>query len=137
MNQASLHFTSDVTVIDAVRDFVRDHAAASGFGDESVYSLQLAIVEAVTNVIVHAYEGEMGHPIWLEVEADASGMTFVLRDQGRGFDMKAHPDPDLKRHMAEHIRGGLGVYLMRKLMDELELRREGAYNILRMRKFLD
>jgi len=132
-----MRFTSDVTVIDAVRDFVRDQAAAGGFGDESVYSLQLAIVEAVTNVIVHAYEGELGHPIWLDVELDEAGMTVVLRDQGRSFDLKTFPDPDLKRHLTDHIRGGLGVFLMRKLMDELELRRDGAFNVLTMRKRLE
>jgi serine/threonine-protein kinase RsbW len=132
-----MQFTSDVTVIDAVRDFVRDQAASSGFKDESVYSLQLAVVEAVTNVIVHAYEGELGHPIWLDVERDEGGLTFTLRDRGRGFDMKAHPDPDLKRHLAENIRGGLGVFLMRRLLDELELRRDGSCNVLRMRKRLD
>jgi serine/threonine-protein kinase RsbW len=136
MAQATFEFTSDVTVIDAVREFVKNQADARGFEEENVYSLQLAVVEAVTNVIVHAYEGELGHPIWLEAEPDEAGLTFVLRDQGRQFDIVAHPDPDLKRHMAERIKGGLGVYLMRKLMDELELRREGAFNILRMRKRL-
>jgi serine/threonine-protein kinase RsbW len=136
MQEASLHFTSDVAIIESVREFVKGHAAANGFGDENVYTLQLAVVEAVTNVIVHAYEGEIGHPIWLEAQVDADALTFVVRDQGREFDLRSHPDPDLKRHMADKIRGGLGVYLMRKLMDELELRREGPFNVLRMRKRL-
>lgn len=123
-------------MIDVVRDFVRDQAAASGFGDENVYSLQLVIVEAVTNIIAHAYRGELGHPIWLDIESDGGGLTFVLKDQGSPFDLRSHPDPDLKRHLAEHVRGGLGVFLMRRLMDELEMRREGTYNVLRMRKHL-
>ena len=136
-HQASIHFTSDVAVIESVREFVKHQAAATGFADENVYTLQLAVVEALTNVIVHAYKGELGQPIWLDVEADAEGLTFVLRDQGREFDLVSHPDPDLRRHMAERIRGGLGVYLMRKLMDELDLQREGAFNVLRMRKRLE
>jgi len=136
MPQAALHFTSDVTVIDSVRDFVRDQAEAIGFDEAHVYSLQLCVVEAVTNVIVHAYEGELGHPIWLEAEGDDSGLTFVVRDQGRCFYMKTHPDPDLKAYMIERRRGGLGVFLMRKLMDDLDLRREGAFNVLRMFKRL-
>ncbi|MBM3273749.1 MAG: ATP-binding protein, partial [Candidatus Sericytochromatia bacterium] len=94
MAQATFEFTSDVTVIDAVREFVKEQADARGFEEEDVYSLQLAVVEAVTNVIVHAYEGEVGHPIWLEAETDEAGLTFVLRDQGRQFDIVAHPDPD-------------------------------------------
>lgn len=134
MHDASLHFTSDVTVIETVRQFVKDHAAAQGFADEHVYTLQLAVVEAVTNVIVHGYKGEPGHPIWVEAEVDAEALTFVIRDRGREFDIHGHPDPDLKRHMAERIKGGLGVYLMRKLMDELDLKRDGGCNILRMRK---
>lgn len=136
MHDASLHFTSDVAIIETVRAFVKDHAAAGGFADEHVYTLQLAVVEAVTNVIVHGYEGELGHPIWLEAHLDSEALTFIIRDMGREFDLRSHPDPDLRRHVAERIKGGLGVYLMRKLMDELDLRREGPYNVLRMRKRL-
>lgn len=136
MTEAAIELTSDVVAIESVRAFVKDRTADLALGDGVLYQLQLALVEAVTNIIVHAYRGERGHPIWLEMSQDHEGLTFEVRDKGTFFDFSKLPDPDLKRHVAERKTGGLGVYMMRKLMDDLKISHEGDWNVLRMRKRL-
>ncbi len=129
----ALHFTSDVARLEEVREFVREATNGLRPSETSLFELQLVVVEAVTNVIEHAYEGAAGKPLFLEIECEGRDILLTLRDRGRPFDLGSHPDPDIARHVAGGNRGGLGVFLMRSLLADLALDREDGWNVLRMR----
>lgn len=131
--ERALTFTSEVLVLEAVRDFVREATLAVEPSEAALYRLQLVVVEAVTNVIEHAYEGEAGRPIELEIACQGRTVKMTLRDRGRPFDLVSHPDPDISGHLTQGQKGGLGVFLMRQLLEELSLQRENGWNVLRMR----
>jgi len=105
--------------LDEIRDLVAQIAREGGFTEKVIYSLQLAADEAASNIIEHAYEGISDASI--DINCDMEGDLFVItmRDTGLSFDPSKVKKPDLKADLSDRQIGGLGVYLMRKLMDEV------------------
>lgn len=131
----SVQFTAKFEYLDEIRDFVGKVAREGSFSDKDVYNIQLATDEAASNIIEHAYEGVSDGVLDLSCGMVGDGITIILTDYGESFDPSAVPMPNLKADLSERKIGGLGIYLMRKLMDEVhyEARRDGS-NILTMRK---
>jgi serine/threonine-protein kinase RsbW len=84
-----------------------------------VYHVQMAVDEACTNVFEHAYGGRPGR-LELEFECVAQCLRIHIRDWGRAFDPEGVHEPDPSQPLHERRAGGLGVFLMRKLMDRVE-----------------
>jgi serine/threonine-protein kinase RsbW len=121
--------------LDSIRDFVGETAQRAGFSSKEVYSIQLATDEACSNVIEHAYEGVTDGRIEVECEARDGQIVIVIHDHGKVFDMTTVRKPNLGKDLNEREVGGLGVYLIYKLMDEvsfLSSKRDG--NTLTMKK---
>jgi len=120
--------------LDEIRDFVAEVARDGGFDDKEIYSVQLAADEAASNIIEHAYEGIADGQIELTCEMRGAELVIAMQDHGKSFDFKKYKKPDLKADLSERQIGGLGVYLMRKLMDEVNYRSSGTGNLLTMIK---
>ena len=104
--------------------------------DEALrFKLQLSIEEVVENVVSYAYEGGIG---WLEVSThldhDTLILTIELRDAGVPFNPLDRPDPDITLAAEERDTGGLGIYLCKKMMDNISYRYEDGNNVLTMTK---
>ncbi|MBI2933682.1 MAG: ATP-binding protein [Planctomycetes bacterium] len=82
----------------------------------------LAVDEAVANIMEHGYGGVSDAPIEIDVEADSACLRIVVRDEADTFDPLIVPDPDLPRHVAMGRNRGLGLFLMRRMMDEVHYR---------------
>lgn len=105
------------------------------------FNLNLAIEEALVNVINYAYPADGAeHPILLEVSAtqdsdtEAVELVFSLSDQGTPFDPTAAPDADITLSAEERPIGGLGIFLVRQIMDNVCYKYENSSNILVMSK---
>lgn len=126
--------------LDHVREFVGDAAQKCGLDASAVYSVQLAVDEAFSNIIEHAYGGECLDNIECKCQIAGSGLTVTLRDCGSPFDPSVVPEPDLDAELEDRDIGGLGLYFIRQLMDEVEFslvpdpETGRRCNILRMRK---
>jgi serine/threonine-protein kinase RsbW len=79
----------------------------------------MAVDEACTNIIEHAYGGEGRGDIECTCQIDSDGLTVRLCDHGRPFDPSSVPEPDINAGLEERREGGLGLFLIRKLMDEV------------------
>ena len=88
----------------------------------------------MTNIISHAYDDEDEHQIAIRVALDGEGVAVRVEDDGRAFNPLDVPRPDLGLDLAKRPIGGLGVHIVRSVMDALEYRRENDRNILIMRK---
>jgi serine/threonine-protein kinase RsbW len=89
----------------------------------------LAVDEACTNIIKHAYQSYPEGEIVIRVEIDAKKFNILIIDYGNTFDPTIVPKPDLKKYFQEHKVGGLGMYLMRTLMDDVKYKTvPGKYN---------
>ena len=127
----SITLKNDIARLPELSDFVRSIAADAGM--ESA-SLELAMEEAVTNVMEYAYpEGQEGSVV-ISAFLEADGIRFTVADEGAPFDPTAKPDPDTSLGVEERPIGGLGIFLVRQIMDSVSYAREDGKNILTMIK---
>lgn len=117
-----------------VRDFVAKHASEFGFKKQDVADIRLAVDEAYTNIIKHAYNNDEHKSVDIELGYNSSKFWISLLDTGNAFDPKSYSKPDVRRKIKEKKRGGVGVYLIKKLMDNVEYHSEGSVNEIRMYK---
>jgi anti-sigma regulatory factor (Ser/Thr protein kinase) len=131
----SVRFAAKFEYLDEIREFVGDIARKGGFGDKDVYNIQLATDEAASNIIEHAYEGVSDGVLDLACGMEKDVIKIVLIDYGEPYDPSVIPMPDIKADLSERKIGGLGIFLMRKLMDEVHYDpRADKSNILTMTK---
>ena len=115
----TMQFTAKFEFLDEIREFVGDIAQAGGFNDKDIYNIQLATDEAASNIIEHAYENVTDGLLEISCGLRKDVITIILVDHGESFDPSDIPMPNLKADLSERKVGGLGLYLMRKLMDEV------------------
>ena len=101
---------------------------------EVVFNLQLALEECVTNVIMYAYPPEEQHTLQVTAELQEPELIFTIEDSGVPFDPTQVAEADTSLSAEERPIGGLGIYLVRQLMDVIEYRRDGDRNLLTLRK---
>jgi serine/threonine-protein kinase RsbW len=120
-----------------VREFVGEAARTFGFSEEDAANIVLAVDEACTNIIKHAYQYATDKEIEVTVFPNHDSFEISIYDSGRSFDPAEIREPDLKEHIGHRKRGGLGVYLMKKLMDKVEYNfHKGKRNEVRLIKYL-
>lgn len=112
-------FPGEFDSLAAIGEFVTLAAHDAGLDERAVYAVQMAVDEACSNIIEHAYGGEGRGSIECTCRVDAEGLTVILRDCGCFFDPTQVPDPNLEASLEERSGGGLGLYFMRRLMDEV------------------
>jgi len=113
-------FPADFNQLDAIRDFVGEAASQAGFSSQELYSVQLAADEACSNVIEHAYRGVQDGEIEITCTVKPGEVKITIHDHGAQFDMGKVKIPNLSDRLEEREIGGLGVYFIHKLMDEVE-----------------
>ena len=101
---------------------VTEWAEKAGFDERALYELQLAIDEACANVVDHAYPGSDPGDIEVSCRLDDKLLTIQVRDWGPGFDLAGVEDPDLEAPLEERSLGGLGLFLVRQVMDVVQFR---------------
>jgi serine/threonine-protein kinase RsbW len=131
----TIQFVAKFEYLDEIRDFVGAIARTEGFGDRDVYNIQLATDEAASNIMEHAYEGVTDGLLEISCGMDGGVFRIVFVDHGEPFDPSDIPDPDLTADLSDRKIGGLGIYLMRKLMDEVHYQSDaGQRNTLTLIK---
>ncbi len=119
-----------------VRDFVARHARKFGFSESDVEDIRLAVDEAYTNVVKHAYHNDTNQVVQIELGGNNYEFWISLIDDGDSFDPKTYHEPNIQQSIHNGKRGGVGVYLIRQLMDMVEYRKSDGQNEIRMRKTL-
>ncbi|MCZ7601705.1 MAG: ATP-binding protein [Melioribacteraceae bacterium] len=126
MTAKTNNITREITVksstdnLAAIREFIQNSALESGFSQEIVSKISLAVDEACTNVIKHAYKFSPDREITVHTKLEKSKFTILITDTGDKFDPNLIPEPNLKEYHKQRKVGGLGMYLMKKLMDEVQ-----------------
>jgi anti-sigma regulatory factor (Ser/Thr protein kinase) len=112
-----------------VRDVSRKMAEGAGFDETTANQIALAVDEAATNVLEHAYHGAAGRPVELCFGRDGAEFRVLVCDGGDGVDPREVPEVDLRQYATERRTGGLGVHLMGKIMDSVTFERSGERNV--------
>ena len=135
MASHALDVTPQVGEVPQLIDWIGSRCAAEGLAEDVTFKLTLALEEAVVNVITHAFEGlPPPHSITVRLDITAQSVTAEIIDNGRPFDPTSAPDPDLSLPLERRRPGGLGIHLMRGMMDRLHYRRSAGSNVLRLEK---
>ncbi len=128
-SQREATFASKMTVLPDILAFVEEACATAGVAPTLLFDLQLATEEACSNVIEHAYRGKRG-VFRLTFTVENRDVIITLHDQGRPFDPQAVTKPDPTRPLNERPIGGLGLYLIYQLMDDVRFSFDASGNTL-------
>ena len=112
-------FSCTLQNLEEICDFVTHYAIEAGLNESEVYAVQLAVDEASTNIIEHGYGRECPERIDITCEILEDGLKVVIYDDAAPFNPETVPDPDTDVSLEELKPRGLGVFLMRKMMDEV------------------
>jgi len=116
--KSSLHIEAKVKNLAEIRCFVQETASALGLDPVMIPNVVLAVDEAVSNIIAHGYRGQEG-PVEIEVSREGNALVIRVRDEAPPFDCTIVPSPDVTLPLEQRIPGGLGIYLIRQIMDEM------------------
>ena len=134
--QRSLTLPNDVETIPELNVFIDSVAEEIGLDMSLTMSLNLAIEEAVVNVMEYAYpQGEHGD-VTIDVTATDQWLQFILTDSGTPFDPTKKEEADTSLSAEERPIGGLGIFLVRQLMDSIEYAFKDGKNVLTLKKQL-
>ena len=136
VEKEQLKVPAHIDYLGDLRDFVIKIGRKNGFSDKDINAFKLSVDEASTNIIRHAYrETDDQGLITIRAVVKKNSLTLSLIDQGTYFDPKRVKNPDLNRYVDIGKKGGLGIFIMRKLMDEIDYRKTEEGNELRITKF--
>jgi len=128
---------NDIQQIPQLAEFVEAVADLAHLDVGLTMSLNLALEEAVSNVIMYAYPKGSDGLVELEAIIRKGSMEFILSDNGTPFDPTAAPEADITLDVEDRPIGGLGIFLVRNIMDEVKYNRsDDGKNILSMTKKL-
>jgi sigma-B regulation protein RsbU (phosphoserine phosphatase) len=130
----SIVLHNDTQEVPQLTAFVDEVCQATGFDQMVTMQIQLAIEEAVVNVMNYAYPpGQTGN-VTIEAASNDMRLKFTIMDSGKPFDPTVQADVDTTLSAEERGIGGLGIHLMRQLMDSINYERIGDLNVLTLRK---
>jgi anti-sigma regulatory factor (Ser/Thr protein kinase) len=132
----SVTLVNDLAEVEKLSRLVEAFGEAEGLQPESVFNVNLALDEVITNIIRYAHDDGRQHPIVVRLAIDQGVLTAHVEDDGRAFNPLEAPVPDIGASIDERPIGGLGIHLVRSVMNSVEYRREDGRNVLTMKKRL-
>jgi anti-sigma regulatory factor (Ser/Thr protein kinase) len=125
----SVLLKNDLAELQRLNQLLEEFADLHGVPSEMVFRLTLVMEEILTNVISYGYEDEREHEISVRLLWENPNMKLEVDDDGRPFNPLEAAPPDMGKPLAERQIGGLGIHLVREMMDEFEYRRKNNRNI--------
>ena len=119
--------------IPGISAVIEDMMQECTFSDDAILDLQLAVEEAITNIILHGYRGASGE-VEVEIQVTEKIAEVHITDHAPPFDPLSVPDPDRVSDLSERHTGGLGIYLMRQVVDEVRYKYVDGKNVLTLIK---
>lgn len=134
--QEEIRITNNIDEIGKLTEFVEELGAELSLPMETTMHINLALEEAVSNIIMYAYPQRETHEIMLKTTVTKNQIIFLLTDNGLSFDPTDAPDVNLDVPVEERKIGGLGIFLIRSIMNEISYQRLDGENRLIMIKNL-
>ena len=127
-----------VASLGRIREFIEERCAEAGLPQDAAFAVTLAVDEVCSNVVRHGYRGMDPGPIRVTFEPQPGAARVTVTDHGRTFPPHAAPTPNLSTDWRDRRIGGLGWYLVKQMVDELEYRTDpSAGNVLTLVKKFD
>jgi serine/threonine-protein kinase RsbW len=117
-----------------LRSFLQRSLKAYGFSEVDRHQVTLAVEEVCTNLIIHSHASNPKEVIYLEVKELEKKLAIEITDKGDAFNLLEYEVPDLKKVIEEKRKGGIGILLVKKIMDEIEFESKNGKNTCRLIK---
>ena len=129
-----LFMHNNIRQVSRIQDWLEAISPELGIDEMLIPGINLALEEAVTNVINYAYPKGTYGSIELDASLEGNELKFILSDSGKEFDPTLRPEADINAGVEDRPIGGLGVHLVRQIMDSVSYERKEGMNILTMTK---
>jgi serine/threonine-protein kinase RsbW len=134
--EKSIILANDIAEIGKLAQFIEEIGEDFSLSPDIVFNLNLVLEEAVVNVINYAYPKEEHQSIYLSAKLLEDSIVFVLTDTGLEFDPTKAPDADITLSADDRPIGGLGIFLIRQIMNQVKYERIDGKNVLTLEKRL-
>ena len=134
--EKSIVLANEISEVSKLNDFIEEIGREFAIAPDVLFNLNLVLEEAVVNVINYAYPKEEHEFIYLSASMHEGSIVLVLTDTGKAFDPTAAPEADITLSADERQIGGLGIFLIRQIMNEVRYERIEGKNVLTLEKKL-
>lgn len=134
METHKIKLTNKLSDLEKIRDAMENIGAEWSIDPQTCMSVNLALEEAFTNIVNYAFENNDPQEIVVDIKKQDGKLIFVIKDEGRPYDPTKAPEPDTSLPAEDRPIGGLGIFLIRKIMDDVKYQRNGAQNQLTLTK---
>lgn len=129
IGEKKLQVKSRTENLSKIREFIQNYASSAGFKQNTIDNIMLAVDEACTNIIKHAYKSYPDGEIVIKIRYQDKKIIITIIDYGMTFQPESIPEPNIQEYYRQHRVGGLGMYLMKTLMDDVKyISVPGKYN---------
>lgn len=135
-NSISFRLTNKMNCFKCFQPKVEEFGASLGLSGKVIFHLTLCLDELVTNIIDYGYADYDEHPIDVTISYEDDVITILVVDDATPFNIMDAPEPELDTPLEERERpiGGMGVHIIKNMMDEIDYKRDGDKNVLRLTK---
>ena len=130
-DQLKLKIEGKLENLSLIGEFIGDSMREFGLDNRKIFNVQMAVDEACTNIIEYGYANEVG-TIDIACQRRGEEIVVVIKDRAKPFDPTSVQPPDLNASLEERKTGGLGIYFMKTLMDEVRYEFKEGKNVLTM-----
>lgn len=123
------------TALAELRGFLHKTLGELHLSEKDQHQLTLAVEEVCANLIIHSHNCNAQDHIELVIKEAPGKLIFEIKDQGKAFNLLDYESPDLKKVIGEKRKGGLGIILVKKIMDEIEFESHKGINTCRLIKW--
>lgn len=134
--EKSIILANEISEIGRLADFIEDMGNEFSLAPDVRFNLNLVLEEAVANIINYAYPKDEHESIYLSARMHEDSIVLVLTDTGKEFDPTMAPEVDVTLSAEERQIGGLGIFLIRQIMNEVRYERIDGKNVLTLEKKL-
>lgn len=133
----TLIIQNEINELNKLAQFIEELGDELQLAPDLIFNLNLVLEEAVSNIILYAYPKQMGKEISVQVDFSGQSLIFTLTDAGKPFDPTQAAEADITLSAEERPIGGLGIFLIKQIMNEVEYQRVEGRNVFTLKKDLN
>jgi len=132
MKRLNIIFRNELAELQNISGQVEDFLVQNGIQQDSIYTVQLVLEEMISNVIKYAFKDSSAHEISLEISLEDKKLGIIVEDDGIGFNPLSVPEQKTDTPIQEREIGGLGIHLVKNMVQEMSYSRKNGKNHLEM-----
>ena len=130
----SFELENDLSELEALYRHLNKFGQVAGLSEACITDVNICLDELFTNIVSYGFEDDLGHLINFNVKLDNHELTLIIEDEGMPFNPLENKDPEVPADLLDVRIGGLGIHIVRKLMDDVRYSRKQGKNRLTMKK---